>query len=124
VLETNQAFLQIAGYKRAELEWGRLGRSELTPVEWHDRDAQAQAELTTIGTAQPYEKEYFRKDGTRVPVLIGSATFNERGATVAFIIDLSDRKRAKGRRAALPRGSNAARALEPGGDIGAVLRFD
>jgi len=53
VLETNQAFLQIVGYERAELESSRLGRSELTPAEWHDRDAQAQAELSTLGTAQP-----------------------------------------------------------------------
>ena len=64
IQEANQAFLDIVGYDQAEVAAGRLRRTELTPPEWHDRDAQALAEMTTIGTAQPYEKEYFRKDGS------------------------------------------------------------
>jgi PAS domain S-box-containing protein len=95
VLEANQAFLQMVGYGQADVESGRLRRTELTPAEWHDRDAQALVELATIGTAQPYEKEYFRKDGIRVPVLIGEATFDERGGTVAFVVDLTERKRSE-----------------------------
>jgi PAS domain S-box-containing protein len=96
VQEANQAFLEIVGYDQADLAAGRLRRAELTPAEWHDRDAQAVAELTTIGTAQPYEKEYFRKDGSRAPVLIGCATFGERRhGVLAFVVDLSDRKRAE-----------------------------
>ena len=96
VHEGNQAFLDIVGYDQTDVVAGRLRRSELTPAEWHDRDARAAAELTAIGTAQPYEKEYFRKDGSRVPVLIGSATFGERGhGVVAFVVDLTDRKRAE-----------------------------
>jgi PAS domain S-box-containing protein len=95
-LEANQAFLQIVGYDQADVAAGRLYRTELTPAEWHHRDAQAVAELTTIGTAQPYEKEYFRKDGRRVPVLVGGATFGERRqAAVVFVVDLSERKRAE-----------------------------
>jgi PAS domain S-box-containing protein len=95
VLEANGAFLQMVGYEQADLESGRLRRRELTPAEWHDRDAQAVAELTTIGAAKPYEKEYFRKDGSRVPVLVGGATFDEQGATVAFIVDLTASKQAE-----------------------------
>jgi C4-dicarboxylate-specific signal transduction histidine kinase len=85
----------MVGYEQADLESGRLRRRELTPAEWHDRDAQAAAELATIGTAQPYEKEYFRKDGSRVPVLVGGATFDEQGATVAYVVDLTDSKQAE-----------------------------
>ena len=54
------------------------------------------AELATVGSALPYEKEYFRKDGSRVPVLVGGATFDEgRDAVVAFVVDLTERKRAE-----------------------------
>jgi PAS domain S-box-containing protein len=95
VQEANQAFLRIIGYDQADLAAGRLRRSELTPAEWHDRDARALAELRTLGTIQPYEKEYFRKDGSRVPVLVGGATFDEQGGTLIFVVDLTERKRAE-----------------------------
>jgi len=46
------------------------------------------------GSLRPFEKEYFRKDGSRVPVLIGAATFEESGDQgVAFVLDLTERKR-------------------------------
>jgi PAS domain S-box-containing protein len=96
VEEANQAFLRIVGYDQADLTAGRLRRTELTPAEWHDRDARAVAEMRTIGTVQPFEKEYFRKDGSRVPVLVGGATLDERGdAVVLFVVDLTERKRAE-----------------------------
>ncbi len=94
--EANQAFLEIVGYEQADVEAGRLVRAELTPPDWHDRDAPALAELASVGTVQPYETEYFRKDGTRVPVLFGAATFGEqRYDVVAFVVDLTDRRRAE-----------------------------
>jgi PAS domain S-box-containing protein len=96
VREANQAFLQIVGYDQADLAAGRLRRTELTPAEWHDRDVRAVAEMRTVGTVQPFEKEYFRKDGSRVPVLVGGTTLDERGdAIVIFVVDLTERKRAE-----------------------------
>ena len=96
IVEANDAFLRIVGYGREDLVAGRLRRIELTPLEWRERTAQARAELTMTGTTQPYEKEYFRKDGSRVPILFGAATFEE-GANqgVAFVLDLTERKRAE-----------------------------
>ena len=62
----------------------------------HDRDARAVDEMRTTGTAEPFEKEYFRKDGSRVPVPVGGATLDERGdAVMIFAVDLSERKRAE-----------------------------
>jgi PAS domain S-box-containing protein len=96
ILEANDAFLRIVGYDREDLASGRLHRTELTPPEWRERDARTVAELKRIGTAQPFEKEYFRKDGSRVPVLIGGAMF-EQGTNqgVGFVLDLTERKRAE-----------------------------
>ncbi len=54
------------------------------------------AALEATGTTQPYEKEYFQKSGSRVPVLVGAATFGGRhDQGVAFVVDLTERKRAE-----------------------------
>src|SRR6202040_272763 len=97
IIEANQAFLDIVGYAREDLVSGRLRWRELTPAEWHDADDQARAELKAAGTVQPREKEYFRKDGSRVPVLLGSTTFGDRqDEGVAFVLDLTERKHVEG----------------------------
>jgi PAS domain S-box-containing protein len=96
IIEANDAFLRIVGYDREDLVAGRVRWTELTPPEWHDRAAQALAELENTGTFKPFEKEYFRKDGSRVPVLTGTAIFEEGGNEgVAFVLDLTERKRAE-----------------------------
>jgi PAS domain S-box-containing protein len=96
VLEANDAFLHMLGYDREDLASGRLRRMDLTPGDWHARTEQAIAELNLTGTIQPFEKEYFRKDGSRVPVLLGAASFDEPASRgVAFVLDLSERKRAE-----------------------------
>jgi PAS domain S-box-containing protein len=95
IIEANQAFLDIVGYAREDLVSGRLRWTELTPAEWRDADDQALAQLKAAGTVQPREKEYFRKDGSRVPVLVGATTFGDRqDQGVAFVLDLTERKRA------------------------------
>ena len=76
-LEVNDAFLRMLGYEREDFVSGRLRRSELTPTEWRDRDMRTVAELREDGVSQPLEKEYLRKDGSRVPVLMGAACFDE-----------------------------------------------
>src|SRR4029077_16654275 len=96
ILEANDAFLRMGGYDREDLISGRLNRADLTPPEWRERDARTDADLKMIGAVQPFEKEYFRKDGGRVPVLIGLAAFgDERDEGVAFVLDLTERKRAE-----------------------------
>jgi PAS domain S-box-containing protein len=96
IVDANEAFLRIVGYGRDDVVSGRLSWRELTPGEWRDADDRRVAGLKVTGTAQPYEKEYFHKSGSRVPVLVGSAIF-EGGLNegVAFVLDLTDRKRAE-----------------------------
>src|SRR5882757_142612 len=97
ILEANDAFLHMVGYDRGDLASGRMRWTDLTPAEWRERDERARAELSSTGTVQPYEKEYFRKDGGRVPVLIGGALFEQSGSEgVAFVLDLTERNRAEG----------------------------
>ncbi|WP_171947805.1 PAS domain-containing protein [Bradyrhizobium erythrophlei] len=96
ILEANQAFLDIVAYDHEDLRAGHMRWTELTPPEWRDRDTRLIQEQLENGSLQPFEKEYFRKDGGRVPVLIGVATFEEGGNQgVAFVIDLTERKRAE-----------------------------
>jgi PAS domain S-box-containing protein len=96
IIEANEAFLQMVQYQREDLGLGRIRWTDLTPPEWRDRSNQALEELRTTGTAKPFEKEYFRKDGSRVPVLVGSAAFGGReDEGVAFVVDLTERKRAE-----------------------------
>src|SRR5260221_50547 len=96
ILEANDAFLRMTGYDREDLASGRLNRTDLTPAEWQDRDAVTVAELKMVGTVQPFEKEYFRKDGSRLPVLMGGALLEaSENQGVSFVLDLSERKRAE-----------------------------
>jgi PAS domain S-box-containing protein len=96
IIEANDAFLSIVGYDREDLISGRVHRTGLTPPEWREHDERALAELRSTGSFQPFEKEYLRKDGSRVPVLIGGALFEEsRNEGVGFVLDLTERKRAE-----------------------------
>src|SRR5262249_3044264 len=97
ITEANDAFLQMLGYDREDLVCGRLRWTDLTPPEWFDLDIRRWIpELKTTGSLQPFEKEYFRKDGGRIPVLIGVASFEKSGNQgVAFVLDLTERKRAE-----------------------------
>ncbi len=96
ILDANDAFLRMVGYDREDLVSGRISRTDLTPAEWRDRDTQTVGDLKMVGTVQPFEKEYFRKDRSRVPVLIGGTLFEEsENHGVGFVLDLTERKRAE-----------------------------
>ena len=96
ITEANDAFLEMVSYNREDLILGHIRWTDLTPPEWRDRDARAVVEVKRTGGALPYEKEYIRKEGSRVPVLIGVAMFEEDGNEgVAFVLNLTERKRAE-----------------------------
>ncbi|MEA2916364.1 MAG: hypothetical protein QOJ15_8445, partial [Bradyrhizobium sp.] len=96
IIEANEAFLHIVGYSRDDLVSGRLSWRELTPSEWIGADDRAVAERRATGSCKAFEKEYFRKDGSRVPVLLGATNFGgRRDQGVAFVLDLTERKSAE-----------------------------
>ena len=96
IVDANHSFLKTVGYDREDLAAGQLRCIELTPPEWRDRSARARTEMAMTGAVQTFEKEYIRKDGSRVPVLVGSAAFDEQRDTgVSFVLDLSQRKQAE-----------------------------
>jgi PAS domain S-box-containing protein len=96
IIEANDAFLEMLGYGHDDVISGRMRWTKLTPTEWGPADEDALAQLRGTGTCRPYEKEYYRKDGSRVPILVGGAFFERKADEgVVFVIDMSDRKRAE-----------------------------
>ena len=96
IIEANDAFLRIVGHERKELVAGRLRWTDLTPPEYQPADQGAAEEIRQTGSCRPYEKEFLRKDGSRVPVLLGGTIFEEsRTQGVAFVLDLTERKQAE-----------------------------
>jgi len=96
IIEANDTLLRMVGYDREDLLSGRVHWTDLTSPEWLDVSARAVEEVKITGSLQPYEKEFVRKDGSRVPILIGAASFEEGGNQgVAFVLDLTERKQAE-----------------------------
>ena len=112
ITEANAAFLHMVQFDHDDLASGRVRWADLTATEWRARDERAMVEIKATGTVQPYEKEYLRKDGTRVPVMVGGALFEgSQSAGVAFVLDLTEQKRAQEKLEARPTGP----ACDPSG---------
>ncbi|MUL38239.1 CHASE domain-containing protein [Gloeocapsopsis dulcis] len=91
IIEANDAFLKMVGYQRDELQ--EIRWDTLTPPEYHHLDQHASQEIRTFGACHPFEKEYIRKDGSRISVLLGGATVEgTQNICIAFVLDLTERK--------------------------------
>jgi PAS domain S-box-containing protein len=96
ILDANDAFLSMLQYRREDILSGKVRWTDLTPNQWRNQDERATADLKATGKVQPYEKEFVRKDGSRLPVLTGGALFDTQGSDgVAFALDLSKQKEAE-----------------------------
>jgi PAS domain S-box-containing protein len=94
ILDANDEFLRMTGYDRADVEAGRLDFRAMTPPEWTARNEAGIRELRETGVGGAYEKEYFRKDGSRVAVIIVGVRFE--GASpegMSLVLDITERKR-------------------------------
>jgi PAS domain S-box-containing protein len=107
LLDANDSFLGMVGYTREDLLRGRVRWREMTPSEFVELDERALREMDVHGFCQPFEKEYVHRDGHRVPILMGAAFWEgSRSEGVAWILDISERKRAEHQR------EQAVKALE------------
>ncbi|HTP30246.1 MAG TPA: CheR family methyltransferase, partial [Anaeromyxobacteraceae bacterium] len=102
----NRAFAELTGYSRAELEERRLTwATDLTPPEWREREAGILAEASRTGETARYEKEYLRKDGSRVPIeLFVQPVLDDKDRVVhyrSFLTDITQRKQTEQRLAYL-----------------------
>ena len=95
VTAANDAFLAMLGFTREDVEKRRIDLVQLTPSEHAASDQAALAELTATGKSLPREKELFRKDGTRVPVILAGVLFADKSRGLAYVLDISERKRAE-----------------------------
>ncbi len=96
--DANEHAAGMLGYSVDEFRSGQLRWSDITPPEYADLDAQKLDEIVSAGVMRPFEKEYIRRDGSRVPVLLAGAMLAgdpERG--VAYVMDISERRRAEKR---------------------------
>jgi PAS domain S-box-containing protein len=98
IKDANEAFASMVDYSREELMSGKVRWSEITPPEWAALDSNAVMELQAHGRTQLWEKEYFRKDGSRVPVIVGVAVLSG-SDVVAFTLEITERKRSEQLRA-------------------------
>ena len=119
ITEANAAFLKMVQFNHEDLASGRVRWADLTPAEWRGSDERAIAEIKATGIAQPYEKEYFRKDGSRVPILVGGALFaGSQSDGVAFVLDLTEQKRFEQRyRVMVEAASDAVVCIDENGAI-------
>ncbi len=96
ISEANEAYLRMLGYSRQDHHNGLVNWRKVTPPEFLHLDEVALEEAAQHGYCTPYEKEYIRKDGSRVPVLVGFAQVEGiSGDYVCFMIDLTERKQAE-----------------------------
>ena len=101
ITETNDTFLRMTGYSRDDIKSGALRWTNITPPEYRETDARAIEEIKRTGSVIPFEKEFICKDGGRIPILLGATFFEKSQETgVAFVLDLTERKRAEAEREA------------------------
>ncbi len=91
IFDCNEAFLEMVGYGREDLP---LNWIDMTPPEWLPLDEDAIKQASSRGVVPTWEKEYLRKDGTRVPILLAVAMLDMKAGTcICPVLDLSDRSR-------------------------------
>jgi PAS domain S-box-containing protein len=95
IRDANDAFLHLVGYDRADLAAGVVTWERLSPPEFRNVVKQVERDLAATGVSNAYEKMCLRKDGRRVWSLVAAATLGDGGGSVAFLVDIDQRKAAE-----------------------------
>ncbi|MBV9230800.1 MAG: PAS domain S-box protein [Chloroflexi bacterium] len=99
IYEANDHFVHMLGYGREELLSGNVGWWQLTAPEYQKEQEGLVTTFAITGVVHPWEKEYIRKDGSRLPVLVAGALIDqENERAVMVVLDISDRKAAERRK--------------------------
>jgi PAS domain S-box-containing protein len=94
MVDANDTFLKLMGYSRSEVEARELTWQKLTPPDYMDVSRAEVEKFLATGRVGPYEKEYFRKDGTRLWLLFAGSSLGN-NQCVEFCVDISERKKAE-----------------------------
>ncbi|MCG8588282.1 MAG: response regulator [Proteobacteria bacterium] len=129
VVEANDAWLKLVGYSVEDMHAGRITWEVLQAPEYLEADRRGQREIEAYGACVPYEKEFVRKDGSRVPILCGGAMIGQPSRDgvrqgVAFAIDLTERKRAEREKEQLQRQLLETQKLESLGVLAGGISHD
>jgi PAS domain S-box-containing protein len=89
IIDANQAFLDMLGFTRTDLEQGLLSSKLLTPPEWREANVRVMEQLRRTGRMENHVKEYYRKDGGRVCVQMGATTVDDSGEGIAYVVDIT-----------------------------------
>lgn len=80
----NQKFLQLLGYTWDEIATINSRSVQLTPPEWIEAQQKAVELLLNSGSPVTFDKEYFSKDGTRIPVTLRAYVNRDEKGTPKF----------------------------------------
>ncbi|MDB5120532.1 MAG: domain S-box protein [Sphingobacteriales bacterium] len=95
IIDANDTFLKMLGYTQEDLASNSIRWDKMTPPEFKEISEQVIYQLQSTGVSTPFEKQYFRKDGSRIWVLLGAARLTneqQKGDAVTYMIDISEKK--------------------------------
>ncbi len=125
ITDANNAFLGLLGCSRQELLNRQLCWRDFTPQEYLAADSEHLKRLLATGGQINYEKEFLRKDGSRVSVLVGSTLLDcSKARGVSFVLDMSELKRAEEKNAELENQLRQSQKLEAVGQLASGIAHD
>ncbi len=94
IIEVNDTLLAMIGYTRAEFETDGLDWKVITPPEYSSLDKKGIKDASKKGYFTAFEKEYFHKDGHRVPIFIGGTQYRKQpDEYIEFVLDITEQKK-------------------------------